>query len=288
MKTLARWRFAKSRGRSLRELHKPGATGLGQSRISACEMRSSQSRKSSNTDRTHLHHHPVTDARTAMQIDANRKSTFLGTPAATFLEAVPVKRTAKSKAAAIPTNGPRWPHTATTHPRLTPEELARAGYYYAPEPVSKPLAKGKARRTTSRAAKSATSKASTSRAGRKTKASATISDTDPSDTQTDVDAPVIEEADDQCCCFTCGKKLGGWDETDDPYEEHWKRSESVAVSGGGEGTEEDIACAWATAVCSVVIHVKRWKEGALTGTSGNGTTGKRSKTKQVPRLAISH
>jgi hypothetical protein len=209
-----------------------------------------------------------------MQIEANRKATFLGTPAATFLEAAPAKRTTKSKAAAIPTNGPRWPHTSTTHPRLTPDELARAGYYYAPEPSSRPSKETKPRRTTSRVAKSTTSKASTSRAGRKTKASSTISDTDPSDTQSDNDES-SGETDDQCCCFTCGKKLGGWDETDDPYEEHWKRSEGVAV---GAGAEEDIACAWATAVCSVVIHVKRWKDGSLAGT-GKSTTGKRSKTK---------
>ena len=195
---------------------------------------------------------------------------------------MPVKRTAKSKAPVIPTNGPRWPHTETTHPRLTPDELARAGYYYAPEPVSMPssIGKGKARRTTSRAVKSTTSKASTSRAGRKTKASSAISDTDPSDAPSE-DELATQEMDDQCCCFTCGKKLGGWDETDDPYEEHWKRSEGVAGGGGGGGDDEgdDIACAWATAVCSVVIHVKRWKNGSLAGTSGKGTTGKRSKTK---------
>ncbi|KAJ9103132.1 hypothetical protein QFC21_002554 [Naganishia friedmannii] len=41
------------------------------------------------------------------------------------------------------------------------------------------------------------------------------------------------EEDDQCCCFTCGKKLGGWDTTDDPFVEHWKRSADAAASGSG-------------------------------------------------------
>lgn len=280
MKMLARWRFTKSRGRSGRGLHKPGP-GLELASWATAESDATgQNRKSSNTGQTCPHHRPVLLQHTVMQIEANRSLTFLGAPAGTFLDPVQVKRTAKTKAAAIPTNGPRWPHTAKTHPRLTPDELARAGYYYAPEPASKSVStdKGKARRTTSRAAKSTTSKASTSRTGRKTKVSSAISDTDPCDAASG-DELATQEVDDQCCCFTCGKKLGGWDETDDPYEEHWKRSEGVAGVGGEDDEGDDIACAWATSVCSVVIHVKRWKDGSLAGTSGKGTTGKRSKTK---------
>lgn len=195
-----------------------------------------------------------------MQIESNRKQTFLGTFASTFLgaDAPAPKRSTKSKAAtASSSNGPQWPHTTATHPKLTPEELARAGYYYAPDIASSSALKG--RRATSRIAKS-TSKTSTKRVARRTKASSTISDTDPSDTQGSDQEDSSANTDDQCCCFTCGKKLGGWDETDDPYEEHWKRSAAVA---GSASDADDIACAWATAVCSVVIHVRKCKEGQL-------------------------
>ena len=39
--------------------------------------------------------------------------------------------------------------------------------------------------------------------------------------------------DDTCQCFLCGLQLGGWDEGDDPYEEHVKRQN----------------CPWADFVC---------------------------------------
>jgi hypothetical protein len=94
------------------------------------------------------------------------------------------------------------------------------------------------------------------------------------------------EEDDQCCCFTCGKKLGGWDATDDPFVEHWKRSADAAASGSGE-----IACAWATAVCSAVVHVKKVKDGSLSSSSSASSstaeagTRKRGKTTYVATLS---
>lgn len=49
------------------------------------------------------------------------------------------------------------------------------------------------------------------------------------------------EIDDQCKCFLCDAQLGGWDEQDDPYQEHFKRGEKKK-------------CAWAMTVCAVVIR----------------------------------
>lgn len=46
---------------------------------------------------------------------------------------------------------------------------------------------------------------------------------------------------DQCACFLCGKKLGGWGPNDDPFEEHWRRME----------------CGWGVAVCGVYVDEKK-------------------------------
>lgn len=73
---------------------------------------------------------------------------------------------------------PGWPLSPTTHPALTPKNLARAGYYYAP----------------------------------------------------------TSDSPDTCVCFSCGEALGGWEETDDPYDEQWRRRER---------------CAWAEYVCGM-------------------------------------
>lgn len=85
----------------------------------------------------------------------------------------------KGKAAASST--PFFPLSASTHPHLTPEALATAGFFYDPGPDESSL--------------------------------------------------------DTCKCFLCGLKLGGWDEEDDPFEEHVKRGN----------------CAWADFVCLPVI-----------------------------------
>lgn len=50
-----------------------------------------------------------------------------------------------------------------------------------------------------------------------------------------------EESIDTCRCFLCGLKLGGWDEGDDPFEEHVKRGQ----------------CAWAEFICQPRVHAKR-------------------------------
>ena len=47
-----------------------------------------------------------------------------------------------------------------------------------------------------------------------------------------------EDSWDTCRCFFCGLKLGGWDEGDDPFEEHVKRG----------------SCAWAELVCQPRVH----------------------------------
>jgi len=47
-----------------------------------------------------------------------------------------------------------------------------------------------------------------------------------------------EDTYDTCKCFICGLKLGGWDETDNPFEEHHKRG----------------SCAWAEFVCGPVAQ----------------------------------
>jgi len=74
----------------------------------------------------------------------------------------------------------------TTHPHLTPSNLAAAGFFHDP---------------------------SGSTAG----------------------------SSDTCRCFLCGVRLGGWDEQDDPFEEHAKR--------GG--------CAWADMVCKIKVERRR-------------------------------
>lgn len=64
-----------------------------------------------------------------------------------------------------------------------------------------------------------------------------------------------DEEDDQVTCFLCEKKLGGWEEGDDPLEEHAKRGDR---------------CGWAKAVCGVLLEAKEKKE-----KSGKGRKGKR-------------
>ncbi|KAJ9110126.1 hypothetical protein QFC19_001797 [Naganishia cerealis] len=116
------------------------------------------------------------------------------------------------------------------------------------------------------------------------------SDDEDNDDDDDEAHEVTDPEDDQCCCFTCGKKLGGWDETDDPYEEHWKRSSSAVAAEafavgegktGGKGKQQqvgegEVACAWATAVCSAVVHVRQWKEAVVN--AGQGETTVKGKT----------
>ncbi|WVQ75939.1 hypothetical protein IAR50_005574 [Cryptococcus sp. DSM 104548] len=46
---------------------------------------------------------------------------------------------------------------------------------------------------------------------------------------------------DNCKCFLCNLELGGWDEEDDPFEEHAKRSN----------------CAWAEMVCAVKVEKRK-------------------------------
>jgi hypothetical protein len=58
-------------------------------------------------------------------------------------------------------------------------------------------------------------------------------------------SPTTEDTD-QCGCFLCDSKLGGWEEEDDPFEEHWRRGD----------------CAWATAVCSILVDER---QGAKSG-----------------------
>ncbi len=46
--------------------------------------------------------------------------------------------------------------------------------------------------------------------------------------------------DDTCKCFSCGARLGGWDEeSDDPFEEHARKD-----------------CAWAEMVCGPWLAVE--------------------------------
>jgi hypothetical protein len=75
---------------------------------------------------------------------------------------------------------PGWPLDPASYPRLTPQQLADAGFYY-----------------------------------------------DPAD------------GIDTCKCFSCGIKLGGWEEGDDPLDEHWARREK---------------CAWAELMCAMYME----------------------------------
>lgn len=59
-----------------------------------------------------------------------------------------------------------------------------------------------------------------------------------------------DDADDQVTCFLCEKKLGGWEEGDDPLQEHAKRGDK---------------CGWAKAVCGVLLEVKERKEKSSKG-----------------------
>jgi hypothetical protein len=61
-----------------------------------------------------------------------------------------------------------------------------------------------------------------------------------------------EESWDTCKCFLCGLKLGGWDETDDPFEEHVKRG----------------SCAWAEFVCLPRLHRAKGTEWVCIFASG--------------------
>jgi hypothetical protein len=55
--------------------------------------------------------------------------------------------------------------------------------------------------------------------------------------------PSNEAGEDTCRCFLCGVQLGGWDEEDDPFEEHAKRGN----------------CAWAELVCQVQVERRSGK-----------------------------
>ncbi|OCF32531.1 hypothetical protein I316_05711 [Kwoniella heveanensis BCC8398] len=48
-------------------------------------------------------------------------------------------------------------------------------------------------------------------------------------------------ATDNCKCFLCGVELGGWDEDDDPFQEHARRGN----------------CAWAEMVCAVTLERRK-------------------------------
>jgi hypothetical protein len=37
-----------------------------------------------------------------------------------------------------------------------------------------------------------------------------------------------EDADDNVCCYLCGKNMGGWEDTDDPLKEHLRGNNSCA------------------------------------------------------------
>ncbi|WVW78366.1 hypothetical protein I302_100320 [Kwoniella bestiolae CBS 10118] len=50
-----------------------------------------------------------------------------------------------------------------------------------------------------------------------------------------------EESWDNCKCFLCNLELGGWDEQDDPFEEHSRRGN----------------CAWADMVCTVKVEKRK-------------------------------
>lgn len=67
--------------------------------------------------------------------------------------------------------------------------------------------------------------------------------------------PSDEDTWDTCKCFVCGVKLGGWDEHDDPFEEHVKRGK----------------CVWAEMVCAPKVHRDKGKRYVTrdTGLSGN-------------------
>src|SRR5271156_4976474 len=39
-----------------------------------------------------------------------------------------------------------------------------------------------------------------------------------------------EGADDNVCCFLCGKNMGGWEPTDDPLQEHLRGNKSCAFA----------------------------------------------------------
>jgi len=55
--------------------------------------------------------------------------------------------------------------------------------------------------------------------------------------------PSDEDTWDTCKCFVCGVKLGGWDEDDDPFEEHVKRGK----------------CVWAEMVCAPKVSRDKGK-----------------------------
>lgn len=76
---------------------------------------------------------------------------------------------------------PGWPLSPTSFPRMTPKNLADAGFYFAP----------------------------------------------------------TEDGPDTCKCFSCGVNLGGWEEGDDPLDEHWARREK---------------CAWAELMCAMYME----------------------------------
>lgn len=63
-------------------------------------------------------------------------------------------------------------------------------------------------------------------------------------------APTLEDQD-QCGCFLCDSKLGGWDQQDDPFQEHYRRGK----------------CGWAIAVCFVHVDAQNGggKKGAKVG-----------------------
>ncbi|WWC59525.1 uncharacterized protein I303_102081 [Kwoniella dejecticola CBS 10117] len=50
-----------------------------------------------------------------------------------------------------------------------------------------------------------------------------------------------EESLDNCTCFLCNVELGGWDEEDDPFQEHSRRGN----------------CAWAEMICTVKIEKRK-------------------------------
>ena len=80
---------------------------------------------------------------------------------------------------------PAFPHSPATHPHLSAQALAEAGFYHTPGSSSSSL--------------------------------------------------------DTVRCFLCACELGGWEETDNPFEEHVKRK----------------GCAWADIVCQGKLDVSR-------------------------------
>ncbi|WWC68003.1 uncharacterized protein I206_101922 [Kwoniella pini CBS 10737] len=89
---------------------------------------------------------------------------------------------------------PAFPLDSKTHPHLTADSLARAGFYHTPG--------------------------------------------------------TSEDSWDNCKCFLCNVELGGWDEEDDPFEEHSRRGN----------------CAWADMICTVKVEKRKRdaSEGAYT------------------------